>query len=89
MSATRISRQQRLEHIRVGDEEFERNDLTATRYGESERTVNRKDMLGAPYIYFAGVKYRPIQRYDAFILSQIKSAKREPAGRRRAFKLRT
>jgi hypothetical protein len=85
----RVTRQQRPERIRVGDEIFERNDITAARYSESERSTNRKDKLGAPYIFFAGVKYRPVKRYDAFILSQIKSARPEPRGQRGALKLRT
>ena len=86
---SRRSRTSHPEYIEVSDEKFERNDKTAERYGESERTINRKDKLGAPFIYFAGVKYRPVRRYDTFILSQIKSARPEPADRRRAFKLRT
>lgn len=68
---SRITRKERPERIQVGDEVFERNDKTAARLGESERNLNRKDRLGAPYIFFGGCKYRPIQRYDAFILSQV------------------
>ena len=61
----------RPERIVVGDEVFERNDITAKRYGGSERTVNRGDKLGAPYRFFNGVKYRPVKRYDDFILNSV------------------
>src|SRR5262245_15133779 len=61
----------RPEHITVADEIFERNDLTAKRYGGSERTINRGDKDGAPFRFFNGVKYRPVKRYDAFILDSI------------------
>jgi len=65
----------RPERITVGDEVFERNDITAKRYGGSERTINRGDKDGAPFRIFSGCKYRPISRYDAFILSTIQERK--------------
>jgi hypothetical protein len=68
----------RPEHISVADEVFERNDLTAKRYGGSERTVNRGDKNGAPFRFFNGVKYRPVKRYDAFILSTVQVRKPPP-----------
>jgi hypothetical protein len=75
-------RQTRPERIVVGDEIFARNDVLAARYGVSERTLNRGDAEGAPFLFFGGVKYRPEKRYDAFILSGIKQT--EPPKRRRA-----
>jgi hypothetical protein len=76
----RKKRDDKPEHIQVGAETFERNDLTAKRYGESERSLNRKDVRGAPLVFIAGVKYRPVERYDRFMLAQIKQM--EPPRRR-------
>jgi len=68
-------------YITVADECFERNDLTAKRYGGSERTVNRGDARGAPFRFFNGVKYRPVKRYDAFVLATVETRKRPPPKR--------
>src|SRR5215831_17833768 len=57
------------ERIVVGDKTLERNDVVAKRYGESERSVNRRDSKGAPYIFLSGIKYRPQPDYDNFLLS--------------------
>jgi hypothetical protein len=73
----------RPEHINVGDETFERNDITARRYGGSERTINRGDRDGAPFRYFNGVKYRPVKRYDAYVLNTIQEQKPQAAKRKR------
>jgi hypothetical protein len=73
----------RPERIVVGDETFERNDITAKRYGGSERTINRGDREGAPYRYFNGVKYRPMRRYDNFVLNTIQELKLQAPKRRR------
>jgi len=54
----------RPERIVVGDETFERNDITAKRYGGSERTINRGDRDGEPFRFFNGIKYRPMKRYE-------------------------
>jgi hypothetical protein len=74
-------KESRPERIVVGEETFERNDITAKRYGSSERTINRGDRDGAPFRFFNSVKYRPMKRYDAFILSTIQELK--PKRRRR------
>jgi hypothetical protein len=73
----------RPEHINVADEIFERNDITAKRYGGSERTINRGDRDGAPYRYFNGIKYRPMKRYDNYVLSTIEQHKPQEAKRKR------
>jgi hypothetical protein len=72
----------RPERIVVGDETFERQDITAKRFGASERTINRGDRKGAPYRIFSGVKYRPVKRYDDFVLATIEQFK--PPARRRS-----
>ena len=74
-------KQARPERIAVGNDTFERNDIIAQRYGSSEKTINRGDRDGAPYRYFNGVKYRPVERYEEFILSTIQEGK--PQGLRR------
>jgi hypothetical protein len=76
-------KQARPERIVVGDETFERNDITAQRYGSCEKTINRGDRLGAPFRFFNGVKYRPMGRYDAFILSTIQQIKPQAPKRNR------
>jgi hypothetical protein len=60
------------ERITVGSTTFERNDVTAARFGVTERTLNTGDKRGAPFQYFGGVKYRPLPDYDEFILSGIR-----------------
>jgi len=71
-----VPRKMRPERIVVGDEVFERNDLTAARYGGSERTLNRGDRHGAPYRFFNGVKYRPVKRYEEYVLRGIQQLDR-------------
>ena len=61
----------RPEYIDVGGERFERQDLTAARFGASERTISRGDARGAPYRFFSGCKYRPVKLYDQFVLATI------------------
>jgi len=63
------------ERIVIGDEELIRNDVQAKELGCSERSVDRGDRLGAPYLFIAGIKYRPAKRYAAFILSRIQVRK--------------
>jgi hypothetical protein len=60
------------EHIHAGDITWQRNDIAATRFGETERTLNKRDKLGAPYQYFGGVKYRPLPEFDEFMASGIR-----------------
>jgi hypothetical protein len=69
----------------ISGKTLERNDFVAKKYTESERTVNRRDREGAPYIYISNIKYRPQPDYDDFLLANyIKVDKPEPAKRRRA-----
>src|SRR5215211_3290210 len=74
------------ERIAVGDMVFERNDVVAKRFGETERTFNKRDRKGAPFAYFGGVKYRPTEAFGAFVLSDIRSQRPlvEPKRRRRS-----
>jgi hypothetical protein len=66
----------------IGGEEMVRNDVLAQEQGTTERTINRGDARGAPYIYIAGVKYRPIERYHRFMLGQIQ-VRNQPSPKRR------
>jgi hypothetical protein len=59
------------ERIVVGDETFERNDIRAKNLSMSERSLNRGDARGAPWIMLGNVKYRPLRQHDAFILAGI------------------
>lgn len=77
-TAAQSWREMRPEHITIAGEEFERNDVTARRYGTTERSVNRGDANGAPYLTLHGVKYRPTKRYDEFIRSKVQIRKAKP-----------
>src|SRR5262249_38373667 len=70
------------ERITVGDEVFVRNDIKAKELGESERSVNRGDRHGAPFLFIGGIKYRPEKRYAAFIMDRIQERKPEPRSRK-------
>jgi hypothetical protein len=76
-------RSARPERLWIGGVEFVRNDVVAQEQGNiTERTVNRGDKDGAPYIYLGGVKYRPIARYHEFLLAQVQVRNR-PRNKRR------
>jgi hypothetical protein len=68
------------ERIAIGSETFERNDIRAKNLCMSERSLNRGDAQGAPYVFLGGIKYRPVERHHAFILSGIRA--RTPPRRR-------
>ena len=53
----------RPERIALGDDVAVRNDLVALEEGVSERTLNRGDALGAPFLMVGGVKYMPLAAY--------------------------
>jgi hypothetical protein len=81
----RTKRSERAERIPLADgEEAVRNDLIAKEQRTSERTVNRGDAEGAPYLYFGGVKYRPIKEYRAFLAGRIQRRNQPPQRRRRS-----
>ena len=71
------------EKITAGDIIYERNDVTAKRYGETERSVNNRDKDGAPYRHFGNIKYRPQPEYDRFIASRIRRHQSPQPKRRR------
>ena len=71
----------RPERISLGDQDAVRNDILAREQGVNERTINREDVEGAPFMYFGGVKYRPERDYRAFKTSRIKYKK--PAAKKR------
>jgi len=68
------------ERVVVGDEVFIRNDVQAKQLGCSERSVDRGDKHGAPFLFIGGIKYRPEKRYAAFIMSRIQ-VRRPPSKR--------
>jgi hypothetical protein len=67
----------RPERIDLGDDVAVRNDVIAKEQGASERAVNRDDAKGAPFMYFAGVKYRPEKKYRKFLAGKVQT--RRPA----------
>ncbi len=73
----------RPERIDLGDEELVRNDIIAREFGATERTLNRGDAKGAPFVYVGGVKYRPINRYREYLTAQIVVRGQPPQRRRR------
>lgn len=79
----RRGRAERPERLVVNGETLVRNDVKAREIGATERTINRGDARGAPYVFVAGVKYRPETRYNDFLLSHIKQARGTEHSRRR------
>jgi hypothetical protein len=71
------------EHLAIGGETFVRNDVRAKALHMSERSLNRGDRQGAPFLFIGAVKYRPVERHDAFILASIQTRKPQPPKRRR------
>jgi hypothetical protein len=69
------------ERITVGDETFVRNDIQAQLLGCSERSINRDDKNGAPFIFIGGIKYRPEKRYAAFFMNRIQERTPRPPKR--------
>jgi hypothetical protein len=55
----------------AGGEILVRNDIFAASLGYSERGINRGDAGGAPYVYVAGVKYRPQNAYHEYLASKV------------------
>jgi hypothetical protein len=75
-------RSARPERITIGGVEFARNDVIAQEFGGvTERTVNRGDAKGAPYVMIGGVKFRPVEEYHKFLLTQIKRRNQSPKQR--------
>ena len=75
-------RAQRPERLTFAGQELVRNDVIAREQGTTERTLNRHDAQGAPFMYVGGVKYRPIQRYHEFLLSKVKVMGKSPQHKR-------
>ena len=76
-------RSARPERIMIGGVEFARNDVLAAEQGNvTERTINRGDKDGAPFVYIGGVKYRPVEEYHKFLLGRIQRRNRPPPKRR-------
>ena len=79
---TRSSRRStRPERMMIGGVELVRNDVVARDEGNCERTLNRRDKSGAPYIYIGGVKYRPIEQYHQFLLGRMQVRNQPPPKR--------
>jgi len=63
------------ERITLGGEELLRNDVQASELGCSERSIDREDKRGAPFIFIGGIKYRPARRFAEFMLGRIQVRK--------------
>lgn len=78
-------REMRPERIDLGDgDEAVRNDVIAKGEGVSERTLNRGDAEGDPFLMFGGVKYRPLRRHQEFRRTQIQIRNQPQRRSRRA-----
>ena len=71
------------ERLTIGGQVFVRNDIQAKELGVSERSVNRGDAHGAPFVFIGGVKYRPEKGYADFVLASIQVRKPAPPRRKR------
>ena len=69
--------------IVIGGKAYLRNDVQAEAAGESVKTQDKRDALGAPYCFFGGVKYRPEKEYGEFIAAQIRTKNQPPQRQRR------
>jgi hypothetical protein len=78
----RRSRETKPEQIEIGGRTFLRNDAIARKYGLSERTLNRGDRKGAPFLFVGHVKYRPLAEYDHYLLRSVQQHNPEPPRRR-------
>ena len=74
----------RPERITIGGKVFVRNDKVADKYKTTERSINRGDADGAPYILLHGVKYRPEEQYDQYVVAQVVVRGQPPVRRRRS-----
>jgi hypothetical protein len=81
--AGRRARETHPERIDLGNDTAVRNDLIAREQGATIRTVDRDDARGAPYILIAGVKYRPINAYRAFLAGKVVVRNQKSARRKR------
>ena len=72
------------ERITVGGEVFIRNDVLARDQGESERSLNRGDKRGDPFIFFGGIKYRPQRLHAEWVMRSVQI--RQPQPRKRSQK---
>jgi hypothetical protein len=79
----RPRRSARPERITIAGKEFARNDVLAAEGGITERTLNRGDARGDPYLMLYGVKYRPVEEHAAYLLGKVKRRNQASAGRRR------
>ena len=77
------------ERITVGNEVFVRNDVQAKQLGCSQRSVDRGDKHGAPFLFIGGIKYRPEKRYAAFIMDRIQVRKPMPKRSQKKTRKRT
>jgi hypothetical protein len=69
------------EQIPLNDDTLIRNDIVANELGVSERTINRGDAKGAPFVLIGGVKYRPIKDYRQFLADRIQRRGQPPQRR--------
>jgi len=70
------------ERLFIGEREYVRNDVRAKELACTERTLNRGDARGAPYQFFGGVKYRPVEEHNLFVLSGVQRRNQPPEKRR-------
>jgi hypothetical protein len=66
------------ERLKIAGQEFIRNDVQAKELGISERSVDRGDKLGAPWLMIGNIKYRPVQGFADFLLSRVQTRKPQP-----------
>jgi hypothetical protein len=71
------------ERIDIGSDMLVRNDTLAREHGVAERTLDRGDARGSPYVYIGGVKYRPLREFNEFVAASIVRRGSAPTRRRR------
>ena len=71
------------ERVEIAGTVFVRDDVMARSVGETTRTAGRRDVHGAPYAFFGGVKYRPELQYGQFLLDRTIKVKGRAAKKHR------
>jgi hypothetical protein len=79
----RHRRDSKPEYVVIGDETFRRNDVAAAARAMCERTYNRHDKAGNPFIKLAGTKFRPERGEAEYFLSLVQKIEQQPKSRRR------
>ena len=58
-------------YTEIGDDVWIRQDVLAAEEGVTERTLNRGDRHGDPFVIHGGCKYRPLKGHQEYLAAKI------------------